>query len=195
MMAAARPRGVVADLSSRVLTGRHMRSIISVLVLVLSISCSSSKSGSSTEPTLPKNTPPARTEPVKAVASNPPATPDIEGFLKAFETAVAGKDFNGLFKLVDPAYKKEQHKRMLKGNTEQFLDELFCGNLAVGKGFKCVKVGTVTALKRRHVKKVKDIYEVEYEVTAGGTTIICTWTLRVRQEEGKQLLGLVGAVG
>ena len=64
---------------------------------------------------------------------------ELELFIQKFMSAANNRNVDSVMMMMDPAYKMEQHDRFLKGNTKQFLNELFCGNLTDGSGFKCVK--------------------------------------------------------
>jgi hypothetical protein len=178
------------------------KTLIFLLSILVFASCTKKKDSTETQPTLPSN-PPSRISSVEKPTNPkiPQATQSLnistfQNFFITLKKAVLDKDQVLLMKTIDPEYKKEQHQKMLKGRTNQFINELFCGNLNPGQGFRCLKFKKITGITMVSSKrKNSGNYDVEFEISGDGIKIICNWVVKVRVLEGKKFFGLVGAVG
>lgn len=120
---------------------------------------------------------------------------DLDNFLLDFEKAVINHDSKMLLKLMDDDYVVEQHDGLLNGNTTQFLNEFFCGNLISGNGFKCLTFEEIKDIKRIKLVKHDQEYSVEYEVFSDQFSIKASWMVTIRELNGELIYGLYGAVG
>ncbi|MBU1240751.1 hypothetical protein KKF84_07315 [Myxococcota bacterium] len=165
--------------------------------LMLLPGCSKESTSSTPAPTLPETTPPSRSQATQppATKGKPQPTQDILSFLARFEQAVGAKQVKTILALTDAEYRKNQHDSLLKGNTVQFIDGLFCGNLAQAKGFACITLAQIKTMERLHVSKSTQGFEVEYKVSSATKAIICTWVVKIRSSGSLKTLGLEGASG
>src|SRR5688572_4882305 len=75
------------------------------------------------------------------------ATPELDSFIVSFQQAVLAGDKAKLMELMDPDYKKVQHDKFHGGNTDRFLNELFCGNKVDQDGFDCISLKKVVDIE------------------------------------------------
>ncbi len=119
-----------------------------------------------------------------------------QAFLVRFENAVINHDEQAVLTFFDETYKTEQHDQFLKGNTEQFLKNFFCGNT--------VKLATYSCLSLNEIKKMKrvslDLMDenecvVQYKVKANDRMIMLYVAIFRKTYNGLAKWGFVGAVG
>jgi hypothetical protein len=120
---------------------------------------------------------------------------DLKAFLHAFENAALSHDAERMLTLMDEEYLKVQHDEMLKGRTEQFLNELFCGNIVNSNSFKCLEFKNLKNLKLIKLENNTDSYTVYYIVKAENVSVTAEWEVRVKATENGRVFGIFGALG
>lgn len=120
---------------------------------------------------------------------------ELKSFLADFEKAVVSHNTEKLMELMDPDYVKNQHDEMLRGNTSQFINEFFCGNLADGSGFKCLKLLEIEGAKMHELVKEDGYYYVYYTISSAKIKVTCSWTITVKEIDGERIFGFFGASG
>ncbi|MFW5793275.1 MAG: hypothetical protein ACOCWC_03250 [Bacteroidota bacterium] len=124
-----------------------------------------------------------------------PKPNSLEYYLSDFEKAVLKHDAERVLELMDEEYVKNQHDNFLSGNTTQFLNEFFCGNLIDGSGFKCPKFTEIKSLKRTRLIEEHEGFRVVYEVSTKKIKVETDWVITVKQFSGQKIFGLYGASG
>ena len=119
----------------------------------------------------------------------------ISGFLVGFESAVVAHDAAKLLDLIDRDYLNEQCYGLMEGNTEKFINELFCGNLINGDQFICLTFAQIDRLELLQLEKQDDYYTVVYRVGENGAEINANWAIIVNKVNGKIVCGLEGPRG
>ncbi len=133
---------------------------------------------------------------LKTKKSNDKQYPEnLEQYLSEFEKSVLKHDAERLMELMDENYVRDQHDQLLQGNTTQFVNEFFCGNIVKGQGFKCLKFKEISSLKRTGLEEVHEGFRVSYIVSDKKDKIQTEWTITVKQFNGKTYYGLYGASG
>ena len=122
-------------------------------------------------------------------------TKEVGKFLADFEKAVIRHDSKGLLKFIDQNYLQEQYYGFMEGNTEQFLNELFCGNLTNEDRYECLTFKEINRLKLVKLEREDDFYRVAYTVVANGVKINTDWRIIIRIVGGKVVCGLEGSYG
>lgn len=120
---------------------------------------------------------------------------DIQKFLSDFENAVINHDTKTVMSLMDLHYKAEQHDDMLKGNTNQFLNEFFCGSETDNDEFICLDFKDITKIELLNLNKTDDGYQVDYLVSSTNYYIKCNWIITITSSGNILVYGLYGAVG
>lgn len=121
-------------------------------------------------------------------------TVDDEGqsFIHSFEHAVKDHDDKSVMKLLDKKYRKQQLK-FLKGNKDQFLNELFSGENEAGDylnpDFRTIN--TITLVDVKEIEGDLPTYEVGFEVDIPDYTLYSTLIL-VKMKNKYVLIGAVG---
>lgn len=121
--------------------------------------------------------------------------PEMDAFIADFISAVKSKNQATIMEFMDLEYKLEQHDKLHKGNTTRFLDELFCGNIVDGTGFKCVKIKKIKDLQLAVKGDGKKNIPVVFRVFEKKTKVDVTLTIVIRIENGVRHFGIVGGVG
>jgi len=116
-------------------------------------------------------------------------------FLKNYEKDVLKHNTEKVLLLMDKEYLSEQHDNNLRGNTKQFLDEFFCGNLTNKEGFVCIKFINVTQMERLKIIEKENSFIVKYRIVSKQNEIETEWDVSMQTIEGKIIFGLIGAVG
>jgi len=132
---------------------------------------------------------------VKTTSSQEKEAKAISKFLVDFEKAVISHDSKELLKLIDRNYLDEQCYGFLNGNTEQFINELFCGNLTNEDKFQCLAFSQIDKLELVKQERQDDYYTVVYKVSANGAEINADWVIVVNTVKGKIICGLEGPRG
>ncbi len=164
-----------------------MRIIIFVLSILVLASCGGKKE------VVKKETPPERKTPIVEVKK---VTDDgVLEFLDRFESVVLKHDMTAAVDLMDKDYKKEQHDKFHKGNSEQFLNSFFCDYQTNGQGFKCIKFNEILELKRIEIMPNDGNFTVVYHITGKGGTIKKDLLILVKKENAKTVYGFFGPLG
>lgn len=132
------------------------------------------------------------------IKGNAPDIPEaLKQFLETFTTAVASHNPDAVMNLMDADYKKEQHDAFLKGNTQQFLDEFFCGyDPADGETYECMKFNEVVKLELSNVIPDIELYIVMFHVTDSDSTVEVTWMVSAKPDaNGVVQFGMIGTYG
>ena len=116
-------------------------------------------------------------------------------FLNEFENASVNYDSGKLIELLDSEYRDEQLNFFHKGNTENFLNELFCGSFVSEAGFKCLMYNSIKQIKFIKAENIQEGYTVYYMVNDGTYEIICSWVVTVKTVNQKTTYGIFGALG
>lgn len=121
---------------------------------------------------------------------------DLKAFLDKFSAAVLAHNTDLVMSLMDEDYRKEQHDAFLKGNTQQFLDQFFCGyDPADGERYECIKFNEVAKLELTSAIPDVDLYIVLFHVTDSDSTVEVTWIVSAKAVDGKTNFGMVGTYG
>jgi hypothetical protein len=131
--------------------------------------------------------------PLVALAQKP--SPEIMDFLTSFEKAAEDHNRDVLMDHFDKTYKDEQHDAFLGGNTEQFLNEFFCGTLKGGDAFVCPGYMCISGLKLKKAVKKGDGYTLTYLIQTTSGTIKTSWFLQIDYRGKAPRYGMVGAMG
>lgn len=119
---------------------------------------------------------------------------DEEGqsFIHSFEQAVRAHDSKAVMKHLDKKYRKEQVK-FLKGNTAQFLNELFSGENEAGSYMtpNFDSINSIVLVDAKELEGEIPTYEVGFEVDIPDYTLYSTLIL-VRKKNKYFLIGAVG---
>ena len=119
-----------------------------------------------------------------------------QAFLVRFETAVMNHDEQAVLTFFDETYKKEQHDQFLKGNTEQFLKDFFCGNTTKLETYSCLALNEIKKMKRVSLDLMdENECVVQYKVKAQDRIIILYAAIYRKTYNGLTQWGFVGAVG
>lgn len=116
---------------------------------------------------------------------------ETDVFVQKFIDAVKSKNTSKIMACMDADYVRDQHDQFLKGNTKQFIDELFGGSAE--------KTGE---WKNTPLKKIKNIElksrneeHLVFRIKSGRIWIRVELTLTVTTKNGDTVLGIRGAVG
>lgn len=128
--------------------------------------------------------------------NHPEISQAVHNHLSEFELAVKNHDQEKVMSLLDKAYVKEQHDGFLGGRTEQFLNELLCGEPVSEGKFKCPGFNNISQIKLVKMEKNDDLYHLSYQITADGVSYKAWLGLKVKETnpENYSIL-LFGAVG
>lgn len=90
---------------------------------------------------------------------------EIVKFSRHIEKVVVFHEAEHFIKHFDPAYTKEQLEGNLKGNSEQFLNEIFCGKNEAAE-FKCLKFDQIKTMDLVEIIDMKeDRYTLKYKLS------------------------------
>lgn len=117
---------------------------------------------------------------------------ELAAYINKFEAAVENHDKNGVLKLLEPGYVKRQHNSFLNGNTQQFLDELLCGESSDEGKYTCPGFDNISNIKLIKVEPYLDFYFAWFEIKANEKTY--TSRLPFVSEDGNPFR-LAGAEG
>lgn len=120
---------------------------------------------------------------------------ELQNYLKTLEQTVLAHDLKGMMELMDADYVKEQHDQNLEGRTQQFIDELFCGNKTDDGQYLCIPFSDITALSYTAIVDLDDGYKVFYEVRSANHKIALDWWITAKIRNGKVVFGIYGAMG
>ncbi|MBK8681323.1 MAG: hypothetical protein IPN31_05325 [Bacteroidetes bacterium] len=118
---------------------------------------------------------------------------ELEKFISKFEKAVISHNYNKVLKHTDADYRTEQHDAFLKGNTKQFIDELFCGYEIQSDAFINFKLTDIDALS---VQEVFQNSESDYTMSwLVNSKELGSAKCQLHITKKKNKWGVVGAVG
>jgi len=125
-----------------------------------------------------------------------PEPPNLEVYLNNVEKTALSHDAQGFMQLLDANYVREQHDHFLNGRTEQFLNELFCGNEVDKEGYQCLNFNEINHIQQlKIVKNGQDSFRAYYRVSDKEHTVEVDWYIHIFNAEEGQKIGLIGAVG
>ncbi|MCF6366360.1 MAG: hypothetical protein L3J35_09170 [Bacteroidales bacterium] len=121
---------------------------------------------------------------------------ELNQFLLDFESAARNHKKGAMLNLLDKDYKKEQHDEMLEGRTNQFLNEFFAGYLISESKFKSPGFESIISLNFVSIKQIdENSFDVSYIIKSKDFELVREWEIIIRNVNGKQVYGLVGAFG
>jgi hypothetical protein len=121
-----------------------------------------------------------------------------DDLIDSFEKAVLSHDVKEIMEHLDPRYVYDQHNVFLSGNTEQFIDGLFCGEDAFKK-FKCLKYKDIKYIEH-HIDNRGMLYDpsisVIFNVKDAATSIEVELRIESRIDDDHNVdYGFVGPRG
>ena len=153
-----------------------MKTFLSIFLIIFLLSCKTSD---------------------KAVSSsdNYKVPNKLKKFLLEFKQASLEHNSAKLVALLDREYKTEQLDGMHKGNTDAFLNELYCGKQTNGTGFRCIKYKTINYMKFIRAENNEEGYTVYYKLGNRVVEIETNWVVTIKTINSKRVYGIYGAVG
>jgi hypothetical protein len=121
--------------------------------------------------------------------------PELDAFIAQFKAAALAKDKVQLMALMDPAYKMEQHDKFKQGNTESFLNELFCGYKIDQNGFKCIPIKKLRSIDLATQGDDGAEISLVFRVGDKKDKIDVLLVAIMRMVDGVKVYGIRGAVG
>lgn len=122
-------------------------------------------------------------------------SPEMNKFLLSFEKAVRSKKVNALLSFIDEEYKVEQLGN-LSGNMEQFITELFCGNLKSNNEFRCFQLNEIKNIRLVELTKANTaLFQAEYEILTEEDSVIVSWEIHHSEQNTVAGYGFIGAYG
>lgn len=119
----------------------------------------------------------------------------VEEFLQKFEQATLLHNKTLLLDLMDKDYRVEQHDKAMKGNTDQFLNQFYCGYRTDGQGLRCQKYTEITGMTRVELLPNDGNYTATYNVSVKEITVNISWLVMVKKQGKAVTYGLYGAQG
>jgi hypothetical protein len=92
-------------------------------------------------------------------------------------------------------YLKEQHRQFLKGRTNQFLNEFFCGTNVSSNKFECPEYQKIDAIEKVSIVKKEDWYEYSFKIKVNTKWLLVKQSIVKKSSKYSKEYGLVGAVG
>lgn len=121
---------------------------------------------------------------------------EMKVYLKEMKAAILSHDKSELMKIMDADYVKEQHDQFLEGRTEQFLNEVFCGNDINDESFHCIRYESIESVKIKMVEQVQPlVYKLLLEVKDDENEVECQLLISKKSLDSQTIFGIVGAVG
>jgi len=114
-------------------------------------------------------------------------------FLTRFEKSILKHDHNKLMKFMHKNYVQEQHDKFLEGRTEQFINELFCGDNLKHNQFECIKLSQIQKITRLRIEKNGHFQRIVYRIETQNTQVEIV--LGIQKQADNKKYGLNGAVG
>ena len=119
----------------------------------------------------------------------------VNNFIVKFETAVLTHNYDSVMEYMDAEYVKEQYKKLLKKDQEQFIDEFFSGyeNIENSEGFTNTRLPDISGIELFKIKAGEENeYNVIFKITrVSGFSLYNQVMLRLY----KNHLGFFGAMG
>lgn len=116
-------------------------------------------------------------------------------FLNNFKTAVEAHNTNGLLKLMDDEYNKEQHKKFMGGNTTQFMNEFFSGKRTTDGQYVTPDFLLIETLSFESISIGIQGYELNYTIKYKGEVLNNDCRIVIAKDNERITFGLVGASG
>lgn len=127
------------------------------------------------------------------------STEKRDAFIKSFIHVVETHDQDGVIAHLHPEYRKEQHKKFLKNNETQLVNELFSGEVVGSEEFTTF---LLTEIKKLEVESITEssqmdfeLYDLTFLVTAKDRKAICSLQVKSYKKFFKKKYGIVGAYG
>ena len=123
---------------------------------------------------------------------------DAQNFSVSFKEAVVRHNEDEILKHIDADYKKGQLGKLLKGNKDQFINELLSGfsndsEEYINIDYKTITEMTVTSIGNE--ESSTDNWNVNYQITTPENTINVSILLIAKKRARKTKLGFVGGIG
>ena len=129
------------------------------------------------------------------ISTGPTLSNDMNKFLQSFEKIVISGKYKGLQAFIDTDYKVEQLGN-LSGNMDQFINELFCGDVENSNTFKCLEIQNIKAIRLREMISIADdLYQATYLVSTNDYSIIVNFDIRKANNNPNSGYGFIGAYG
>lgn len=117
-------------------------------------------------------------------------------FVNEFIAAVIAHNQDLVIKKLDKFYVKEQLKKFLKGNKQQFLDELFTGEEVNTKEFDALPFLSIISIKVEKIEENDEtMTDYYFRVKTDKGEYICQLFLKHIQKGKKYKLGFEGSFG
>jgi hypothetical protein len=123
---------------------------------------------------------------------------DAQNFSVSFKEAVVRHNEDEILKHIDADYKKGQLGKLLKGNKDQFINELLSGfsndsEEYINIDYKTITEMTVTSIGNE--ESSTDNWNVNYQITTPENTINVSILLIAKKRARKTKLGFIGGIG
>lgn len=120
----------------------------------------------------------------------------LSTFVTEFLTAVTKHDEKTVLKRLDNLYVKEQLKKILKGNKQQFLDELFSGRDEKTNEYLTIPFHSITSIEVVEIiPNDETMTDYFFIVKTEKNEVKCQLFLRHYNVKGKYKLGFEGSFG
>ncbi|MEY3237824.1 MAG: hypothetical protein RI883_1925 [Bacteroidota bacterium] len=124
---------------------------------------------------------------------------DARIFSVTFKDAVISHNEDEIIKHIDTYYKKQQLGKLLKGNKDQFINELLSGFSNDSEEYITIDYKTITGMTISSIENEEsnDNWDVNFQITTPENTINISLFL-ISKRKGKSMktkLGFVGGFG
>ncbi len=119
---------------------------------------------------------------------------ELDDFLASFEKATLSHNSSEILRHLDKDYKKEQYEKLLKNNTDSFLNKFYSDNQTKGDGFK-IPFKKITKITRLGTTLMSGYFTVNYKVEAGSDAVTLTLAIITKLDKGVVRYALYGPVG
>ena len=120
-------------------------------------------------------------------------TGKIAEALEDLEIAVKKHDKKGIVALLDPEYRYKEHDDRFQGNTDQFLNEVFCGQVLHSEQRYCLVFDEITDFKRVYLEAKPGSLDAAYDVKTPKLEIRVHMKSALNSHGG--LVGFIGPKG
>jgi len=123
---------------------------------------------------------------------------DARKFTGTFIDAVVKHNEDEILKHIDADYKKGQLGKLLKGNKNQFINELLSGFSDQSEDYITIDYKTITEMKVTSIgneESSTDSWEVNFQLKIPENTINVSILLIAKKRARKTKLGFVGGIG
>lgn len=161
---------------------------LALLIFILGISCSENKQNQVNEK-------PVLIEEVnEELAFINPHT-ELEALIQKMHEIIERKNGDEILDLFDPEYLNEQLYDFHQGNTERFINELFCGSSLDSEIYICIPYEKITNSEILNIEEKNDGFYIYLKFASNENNIKSFFFIRERNVENKKIYFLVGAVG